>query len=262
MIGYTGTVFDKSLGSGLCRQTLQSSGGTELSLHIKTEKKEVAEKVLLPGDPLRAKYIAENFLEKPVCYNQVRGMLGYTGIYRGKRVSVQGTGMGMPSLGIYATELMQEFGIKRAIRVGTCGAIQEGIDLKDLILATGASTDSNMNRDRFGSISFAPVADFTLLADAAAWAADHKLPYHVGGVYTSDKFYDDRNPEKLKLMHDHGVLAVDMETCELYTLAAKYGVSSLTVMTVSDSFVTKQACSAEERQTAFNAMMELALEVI
>ena len=233
-----------------------------MSIHIQPSGAQIAEKVLLPGDPLRARYIAENFLENAVCYNQVRGMLGYTGSYHGKTVSVQGTGMGMPSLGIYAAELMKDFSVKTAIRVGTCGAIREGVNIKDVVIATAASTDSNMNHDRFGSISFAPAADFTLAAKAAALAESCGIPAHTGGVYTSDKFYDDRNDVKIRMMHDYGVLAVDMETCELYTLAAQYGVSALTIMTVSDSFVTHEICSAEERQTAFNDMIRLALEII
>ena len=214
-----------------------------MSIHIQPSGAAIADKVLLPGDPLRAKYIAETFLENAVCYNQVRGMLGYTGSYHGKTVSIQGTGMGMPSL-------------------GTCGAIREGVNIKDVVIATAASTDSNMNHDRFGSISFAPTADFRLAAEAAELAAVRGITAHTGGVYTSDKFYDDRNDTKLKLMHDYGVLAVDMETCELYTLAAKYGVRALTIMTVSDSFVTHEVCSAEERQTAFNDMIQLALEIV
>lgn len=233
-----------------------------MSIHIQPSGAAIADKVLLPGDPLRAKYIAETFLENAFCYNQVRGMLGYTGSYHGKTVSIQGTGMGMPSLGIYATELMKDFGIKTAIRIGTCGAIREGVNIKDVVIATAASTDSNMNHDRFGSISFAPTADFRLAAEAAELAAVRGITAHTGGVYTSDKFYDDRNDTKLKLMHDYGVLAVDMETCELYTLAAKYGVRALTIMTVSDSFVTHEVCSAEERQTAFNDMIQLALEIV
>lgn len=232
-----------------------------MSIHIQPTGAPIAKKVLLPGDPLRAKYIAETFLENAVCYNQVRGMFGYTGSYHGKSVSVQGTGMGMPSLGIYATELMKDFGVETAIRIGTCGAIREGVNIRDVVIATAASTDSNMNRDRFGSISFAPAADFGLTAKAAELASAYGITAHMGGVYTSDKFYDDRNDVKLKMMHDYGVLAVDMETCELYTLAAKYGVRALTIMTVSDSFVTHEVCSAEERQTAFNDMIRLALEL-
>lgn len=233
-----------------------------MSIHIQPSGADIADKVLLPGDPLRAKYIAETFLENAVCYNQVRGMLGYTGSYHGKTVSIQGTGMGMPSLGIYAAELMTDFGVKTAIRIGTCGAIREGVNIKDVVIATAASTDSNMNHDRFGSISFAPTADFRLVARAAEFASARGIAVHMGGVYTSDKFYDDRNDIKLKLMHDYGVLAVDMETCELYTLAAKYGVRALTIMTVSDSFVTHEVCSSEERQTAFHDMIELALEIV
>lgn len=223
---------------------------------------DIADKVLLPGDPLRAKFIAENFLEDPVCYNEVRGMYGFTGTYKGKRVSVQGTGMGMPSMSIYANELMEFYGAKRLIRVGTCGSIHPDIKLKDVVIALGSCTDSNMNHDRFGSISFAPTASFSLLEAAYQLAVKEGMPAVVKNVFTSDKFYDDRIKEKTQLMADYGVAAVDMETCELYSLAAKHGVEALTLMTVSDSLVTGEACTPEERQTTFKDMMKIALEII
>jgi len=223
---------------------------------------DIASKVLLPGDPLRAKYIAENFLENPVCYNEVRGMLGYTGTYKGKKVSVQGTGMGIPSISIYASELMAFYDVKTLIRVGTCGSIHPDIHLKDVVIAMGASTDSNMNHDRFGSISFAPTASFGLLDRAYHMALDEKMTAVVANVFTSDKFYDDSFEQKKKLLSSYGVAAVDMETCELYSLAARHGADALTLMTVSDSLVTGEHCTAEERQTSFSDMIRIALEII
>lgn len=233
-----------------------------MSLHINAPAGAIAERILLPGDPLRAKFIAETFLSDVSCYNEVRGMLGFTGMYQGKRVSVQGTGMGVPSIGIYAHELMAEYGVKRAIRVGTCGALVEDLRLRDIVIASAAHTDSGMNKDRFGSISFAPAADFALLKAAYEAAEQAGALARVGTVYTSDKFYDDRNAEKTGLLARYGALAVDMETAELYTLAAKFGAAALTILTVSDSLVTHEATSAEERQTSFKAMMELALRIL
>lgn len=230
--------------------------------HNSANMGDIASKVLLPGDPLRAKYIAENFLENPVCYNEVRGMLGFTGTYKGKKVSVQGTGMGIPSISIYASELMAFYGVKTLIRVGTCGSINPDIHLKDVVIAMGASTDSNMNHDRFGSISFAPTASFDLLDRAYHMALDEKMTAVVANVFTSDKFYDDAFEQKKKLLSSYGVAAVDMETCELYSLAARYGADALTLMTVSDSLVTGEHCTAEERQTSFSDMIRIALEII
>jgi len=230
--------------------------------HNSANMGDIASKVLLPGDPLRAKYIAENFLENPVCYNEVRGMLGYTGTYKGKKVSVQGTGMGIPSISIYASELMAFYDVKTLIRVGTCGSIHPDIHLKDVVIAMGASTDSNMNHDRFGSISFAPTASFGLLDRAYHMALDEKMTAVVANVFTSDKFYDDSFEQKKKLLSSYGVAAVDMETCELYSLAARHGADALTLMTVSDSLVTGEHCTAEERQTSFSDMIRIALEII
>lgn len=230
--------------------------------HNSANMGDIASKVLLPGDPLRAKYIAENFLENPVCYNEVRGMLGFSGTYKGKKVSVQGTGMGIPSISIYANELMAFYGVKTLIRVGTCGSINPDIHLKDVVIAMGASTDSNMNHDRFGSISFAPTASFDLLDRAYHMALDEKMTAVVANVFTSDKFYDDAFEQKKKLLSSYGVAAVDMETCELYSLAARYGADALTLMTVSDSLVTGEHCTAEERQTSFSDMIRIALEII
>ena len=236
--------------------------GINMSLHLGASEGAVADNVLLPGDPLRAKYIAETYLQDPVCYNSIRGMLGFTGTYQGKRVSVQGTGMGMPSISIYVNELLQSYKVRRLIRVGTCGSMNPLLRLKDLLLASASTTDSAMNHERFGSMSYAPVPDFGLLLAAYQKAVEMKLSFQVGQVFTSDQFYDDRLEEKTKLLARYGVLACDMETSELYTLAAKYNAKALTIMTVSDSLVTGESVPPLDRQTTFNDMMELALGVI
>lgn len=229
--------------------------------HNRAEIGDIAEKILLPGDPLRAKFIAENFLENAVCYNDVRGMYGYTGTYKGEKVSVQGTGMGMPSMHIYANELMEVYKVKKLIRVGTCGSLREDVYLKDVVIAIGSTTDSNMNKDRFGSISFAPTASFGLLKRAYEIAMEKKVPAIVSNIFTSDKFYDDNAQQKNSLLASYGIAAVDMETCELYTLAAKHHVEALTMLTVSDHLVTREKCTAQERQTSFNDMIKVALEI-
>lgn len=233
-----------------------------MSTHINAKDGDIAQKVLLPGDPLRAKHIAQTYLEDAICYNEVRGMYGYTGTYKGKKVSVQGTGMGMPSLSIYVTELIKFYGAKNLIRVGTCGALQSYLKLRDVVIALGASTDSNMNNGRFGSINFAATADFELLYKAYRLSKEKGLNTVVGNIFTSDKFYDDSLQPKSKLVSQYGTLAVDMETCELYTLAAKYHVKAVTLLTVSDSLVTNEKTSAEERESSFNEMVEIALNII
>ena len=230
-----------------------------MSIHINAKQGEIADIVLLPGDPLRAKYIAETFLEDVTQYNEVRNIFGYTGTYKGKRVSVQGTGMGVPSISIYATELMQEYGVQKLIRVGTCGAIQKDVKVRDVILAQTSSSDSNMNRVIFGgNIDFAPTADFDLLLKAYNAGVAAGLNLKVGNIFTADMFYsDEAQNEKLA---QYGVLAVEMETTALYTLAAKFGRQALSVLTVSDHIITGEATSSEERQTTFNDMMIVALE--
>ena len=229
--------------------------------HLGAKKGEIAESVLLPGDPLRAKYIAETFLEDAVCYNEVRGMLGFTGTYKGKRVSIQGTGMGIPSISIYVHELMNFYGVKNLIRIGTCGSMQEDVKLRDVVIAMSASTDSSVNKLRFGGMDFAPTADFDLLRRAWEKAAGLGISAKVGNVLTSDTFYND-DPEGWKLWAEYGVLTAEMETAALYTLAAKFKTKALSLLTVSDSIVTHEACSAEERQTTFNQMIEVALEIV
>ncbi len=230
-----------------------------MSVHIGAKEGEIAESILLPGDPLRAKFIAEKFLENPTCYNEVRGMLGYTGTYKGKRISVQGTGMGIPSISIYAQELMQSYGVKNLIRVGTCGAIQEDVKVRDLIIAMSASTDSAVNRVRFKGIDFAPTANFDLLKAAYDLALSREKKVRVGNVFTSDTFYNE-DKEAVLNWAAHGVLALEMETTALYTLAAKFGVRALSILTVSDHVITGEETSSEERQKTFGEMVEIALD--
>jgi purine-nucleoside phosphorylase len=230
-----------------------------MSVHIGAKEGEIAESILLPGDPLRAKYIAENFLEDVTCYNNVRGMLGFTGTYKGKRISVQGTGMGVPSISIYVNELIQSYGVKNLIRVGTCGAIQKDVKVRDVIIAMTTCTDSNINRLTFPGFDFAPCADFNLLKKAYDAGVEKGLHIRVGNILTADVFYRE-SMDMVKKLSDYGVLAIEMETTALYTLAAKYGVNALSVLTVSDHIFTGEETTAEERQTTFNEMIEIALD--
>lgn len=229
-----------------------------MSVHIKAQKGEIADTILLPGDPLRAKYIAETFLEDVVQYNDVRNMFGYTGTYKGKRISVQGTGMGVPSISIYVTELMAEYDVQKLIRVGTCGAIQKDVKVRDVIIAQSATTDSNMNNIIFNGINFAPTADFDLLHKAYMASKEAGLNVRVGNVFTADMFYSEENQNE-KLAR-YGVLGVEMEAAALYTIAAKYGRQALAVLTVSDHILTGEITTPEERQTTFNDMIVVALE--
>lgn len=231
-----------------------------MSTHINAPDGAIAESVLLPGDPLRAKFIAETFLENPVCYNEVRGMFGFTGTYKGKKVSVQGTGMGQPSLSIYVNELFQFYGVQKAIRVGTCGAINKDLALRDVVLAQGACSDSGLNTMRFNGLHFAPIADFDLLNTAYNKAKDLNLKTKVGLAVSSDMFYDPKS--NWKLWAEYGALGVEMEAAELYTLAAKFNRKALAILTVSDHILLGGATTAEERQTTFTNMIKLALETI
>jgi purine-nucleoside phosphorylase, family 1 (deoD) len=230
-----------------------------MSVHINAKEGQIAETILLPGDPLRAKFIAENFLEDIICYNEVRGMYGYTGTYKGKKVSVQGTGMGIPSISIYANELIQSYGVKNLIRVGTCGSYKEEVKVRDLVIAMAASTDSNINRNRFNGMDYAPTASFKLLKKSYDIAVEKGFDPKVGNVFSTDTFYND-NPEEWKKWARFGCLAVEMEAAALYTLAAKHNVDALALLTVSDSLVTSEETSAEERQNTFTRMIEVALE--
>jgi len=230
-----------------------------MSIHIAAKEGEIAEAILLPGDPLRAKFIAESFLENASIYTEVRGMFGFTGTYKGKRVSVQGTGMGIPSISIYVNELFKDYGVKRAIRIGTAGSLQENLKLRDIVIAMTACTDSGANRIRFAGRDFAPSATFSLVKKAYETATARGWQAAVGPVVSSDMFYTE-DPEDWKLWAKFGILAVEMETSELYTLAAKYGRECLSLLTISDSLVSHEVTTAEERQTSFTRMMEIALE--
>ncbi|GAA1504796.1 purine-nucleoside phosphorylase [Dactylosporangium maewongense] len=233
-----------------------------MSTHIGAEPGEIAELVLMPGDPLRAKWIAETFLEGASCYSTVRNMFGYTGTFRGTRVSVQGSGMGMPSASIYAHELINDYGVKSLVRVGSCGALVESLQLRDVVAAIGSSTDSNMNRARFdGLIDYAPVADFGLLRAAVDVAEAKGITMRVGPILAADAFYTDR-PDLYDKLADYGVLAVEMESAALYTIAARFQAKALTLLTVSDHIKTGERTSAQEREQTFSQMVEIALEAI
>jgi purine-nucleoside phosphorylase len=228
-----------------------------MTTHIGAKKGDIAPTVLLPGDPLRAQWIAENFLENPVRYNTVRNMFGFTGTYKGNPISVQGTGMGVPSISIYVTELFKDFDVQTAIRVGTCGAVGP-LKLRDVVIAMSASTDSGTNRRATGGLDYAPTANYELLESAVKAARANGVSHHVGGIATMDVFYDDSNA--LDVLESLGVYAVEMETTGLYTIAAKYRRRALTICTVSDLIRTQEVTTAEERETGFKAMVEIALE--
>ncbi|MGW4466041.1 purine-nucleoside phosphorylase [Micromonospora sp. NPDC004704] len=231
-----------------------------MSTHIGAQPGEIAERVLMPGDPLRAKWIAETYLEDARCYSSVRGMYGYTGTWSGVEVSVQGSGMGMPSASIYAHELINEYGVKTLIRVGSCGALSEDLQLRDVLAASGSSTDSNMNRVRFdGLIDYAPVADFGLLRTAVEVAERRGISMRVGPVLAADAFYTDR-PDLYDALALYGVLAVEMESAALYTIAARYKARALTVLTVSDHIKTGEKTTSQEREQTFGQMVEIALD--
>lgn len=228
--------------------------------HNGAKKGDIAETILLPGDPLRAKFIAETFLENPVQFNAVRNMLGYTGTYKGKRISVMGTGMGVPSIGIYSYELIHFYGVKNLIRVGSCGAFKEDLKLYDIILAMGASTNSNYADQYNLPGTFSAVASWELLYKAKKVADEKNIPVTVGSIFTSDVFYSP-DTESYKKWADMNVLAAEMETYALYCNAAKAGVNALTILTVSDSIATREETTAEEREKGFTRMMEIALEL-
>ncbi|HEX6247693.1 MAG TPA: purine-nucleoside phosphorylase [Nocardioidaceae bacterium] len=234
-----------------------------MSTHIAAVPGEIAPHVLMPGDPLRARWIAETFLDGAECYSEVRGMYGYTGTFRGERVSVQGSGMGLPSLSIYTHELFSEYDVQTIVRVGSCGALSRDLELRDIVLASGACTDSSMNRIRFEGLDYAPVADFGLLRAAhdAALAADLPVRTKVGLIFSTDSFYAAR-PELTARMADYGVLAVEMEASGLYTQAAMFGRRALTACTVSDHIVTGEQTTAHEREQTFGHMVEIALEAM
>lgn len=229
-----------------------------MTIHIGAKPGEIAETVLLPGDPRRAKWAAETFLTDPVCVNEVRGMLGYTGTWNGHRVTIHGTGMGMPSLSIYVNELIRDYGAKTLIRIGSAGAMQEGVQLRDLVLAMTCTTISTPSKGIFRELNYAPCADWSLLRAAEAAARAKGAPVHVGGIYSADVFYDER-PDLNQQMTRHGVLCVEMEAAELYTLAARYGCRALAVLTISDHLLTHGKLTPEERERSFAEMVEIAL---
>ncbi|CAD2077542.1 purine nucleoside phosphorylase DeoD-type [Phocicoccus schoeneichii] len=229
-----------------------------MSIHINAKQGEIADTILLPGDPLRAKYIAETFLEDPVQFNDVRNMFGYTGTYKGKRISVMGTGMGVPSISIYVNELMNDYGVKNLIRVGTCGAIQKDVKVRDVIIAQSASTDSFQNRKLFKNVEYAPTSDFELLLSSYNEAKKRGVEVKVGNVFTADSFYDANGD--IEQLADYGVLALEMECSALFTIAKKYDARALGILTVSDHVLTGELTTPEERQTTFNEMIEIALD--
>ncbi|MBK6535438.1 MAG: purine-nucleoside phosphorylase [Deltaproteobacteria bacterium] len=228
--------------------------------HLAAKPGDIADIVLLPGDPLRAKLIAERFFESPTLYNEVRGMLGYTGTYKGRRVSVQGSGMGVPSISIYAHELITEYGARTLIRVGICGSMQPHVGIRDLVLGQSASTDSSTVARRFPGMTFAPTADFHLLHRAWQSANERGFKVHVGNVLSTDTFYDVDQPDGWKTWASHNVLAAEMEAAGLYTIASRFGARALAVLMVSDSLVTHESLSAAERQTGFADMVHAALD--
>ena len=229
--------------------------------HISANLGDFAETVLMPGDPLRAKFIAENFLDDAKCVTSVRNMFGYTGTYKGKKISVMGSGMGIPSISIYATELYKDFGVENIIRIGSCGAVRDDIKIRDVIIGMGASTDSSVNRMRFNQCDFAALADFSLLHKVVNTAQRLNKEVHVGNIFTADLFYTPQ-PEMFALMEKHGLFAVDLEAAGLYGVAAELGKKALTVLTVSDHIKTGEQTTADERENTFKDMMELTLESI
>jgi purine-nucleoside phosphorylase len=231
-----------------------------VSIHIGAKQGQIAPTILLPGDPLRAKHFAKTTLEDVILFNEVRGMLGYTGRYGEKRISVMGSGMGMPTLSIYVNELITEYQVKTLIRVGTCGAFQPDLKIGDIVLAMTASTDSQMNKLRFNGMDYAPAASFELLLKAYQVAQERGIQVHVGSMLAGDTFYHD-DPDWWKIWAEYGTLVVEMESNALYTLAAKFKADALSILTVSDSLVTGEEASAEQREKGFTRMAEIALEI-
>lgn len=230
-----------------------------MTIHIGAAPGDIAETVLMPGDPYRARWAAETFLADARLVNDVRGMLGFTGTWKGHRVTIQGSGMGMPSLSIYANELIKDYGCQTLIRIGSCGSMQEKVEVRDVILAMTASTISTPSSGILRELNFAPAADWGLLKAAADVAIRKNVPVHVGGIYSSDVFYDER-PDLNEQMMRHGILGVEMEAAELYILAARYQRRALAVLTVSDHLITHEALPPEQREKSFGDMVEIALE--
>ncbi len=231
-----------------------------MSVHIGAKQGEIAETILLPGDPLRAKWIAETFFEDYFCFNEIRGMYGYTGTYKGKRISTMGSGMGIPSISIYANELIKDYGVKNLIRVGSAGSYQADVKIRDVVLAMAASSTSGVNELRFGGADYAPTADFGLSSKAVDVAKEKNIPIKAGNVLSSDEFYED-DIESYKKWSKFGVLCVEMEAAGLYTVAAKHNVNALAILTISDSLVTGERTTSKDRETTFKSMIEIALEL-
>lgn len=230
-----------------------------MTVHIGAKPGDIAETVLLPGDPYRARWAAQTFLENPVLVNEVRGMLGYTGTWNGHRVTIHGTGMGMPSMSIYANELIRDYGAKTLIRIGSAGALQHHVKVRDIVLAQATTTLGSPSRSIFRELNFAPVADYGLLSAAHAAARAKVIPTHVGGIYSSDTFYDER-PDLSDQLQRHNCLCVEMEAAELYTLAARHKVRALAILTISDHILTHEALPADQRERSFGDMVEIALQ--
>lgn len=230
-----------------------------MSLHLEAEVGDIAEKIILPGDPLRAKWIAETFFENYTCYNKRRGMLGYTGYYKGHRLSVQGTGMGLPSFQIYAHELINIYGVNQLIRVGSAGSYQKHVQINDLILPLSASTDSSINRRKFGAADFAPTVTFSLFNKAIKQLESQGKTFHAGNILSTDIFYD-QNPEFYKKWAAYNVLGVEMETAALYTFGNRFNVDTLSILTVTDSLLTGESMLAKDREQSLVEMAVLALE--
>ena len=231
-----------------------------MSIHIAATPGEIAPSVLMPGDPYRARFIAEKFLTSVECYNEVRGMLGYTGFYEGKRVSVQGSGMGIPSIGIYVHELFSSYGVEQIIRVGSCGGIQPNVKLRNVVAAMGACTDSSMNRQTFGGRDFAPIASFDLLEKSQLIAKQEQIKLLIGNILSTDRFYQE-SIESYEVWAKHGVLACEMESSALYTLAARFGKKALSLLTVSDNILTGEQLDSREREQSFEDMLQIALKL-
>jgi purine-nucleoside phosphorylase len=229
-----------------------------MTIHIGADKKDIADVVLMPGDPYRAKWAVDMFLTDAKCVHEVRGMFGFTGMWNGNRVTIQGSGMGMPSMSIYANELIRDFDVQTLIRIGSCGGMQDHVKIRDVILAMTASAVATPSSTIFKELNFAPCADYGLLAAAAEKAKSMGVNVHVGGIYSSDTFYDERPDLNLE-MQRHGILGVEMEAAELYILAARYGRRALSVMTVSDHLLTGEALPADQRERSFGDMIEIAL---
>ena len=229
-----------------------------MTVHIGAKKGDIAPTVLMPGDPYRAKWAAETFLENPRCINEVRGMLGYTGTWNGNPVTIHGSGMGMPSLSIYANELIRDYDAQTLIRIGSAGGMQDHVKVRDVVLAMTASTIGTPSSSIFRELNYAPCADFGLLSAAGKAAAELDITHHFGGVFSSDTFYDERSDLTEQLMR-HGTLAVEMEAAELYILAARYKRRALAVLTISDHLVTHEALPSDQRELSFGDMVQIAL---